>query len=123
MSQAEVSNSIGEKLRWWLAIAAVIGGVVGNLYFEDELATVVRVLILFAGIGLGALIASTTHKGRGFFAFVKSSNIERQKIVWPTRNETLQTTMVVIVVVIIIGLFLSLVDFFFSWSVGYFFGT
>ena len=122
MSQAEVSNSIGEKLRWWLAIAAVIGGVVGNLYFEDELKTILRVLILFGGIALGALIAATTVKGRNFFGFVKSANIERQKIVWPTRNETLQTTMIVIVVVVIIGLFLSLVDFFFSWLVGYFFG-
>ncbi|MCF6288766.1 MAG: preprotein translocase subunit SecE [Proteobacteria bacterium] len=122
MSQEEISNSIGEKLRWWLAMAAVIGGVVGNLYFEDDLATVLRVLILFAGIALGALIATTTQKGRNFFTFVKSANIERQKIVWPTRNETLQTTLVVIVVVIIIGLFLSLVDFFFSWLVGYLFG-
>ena len=122
MSQAEVSNSIGEKLRWWLAIAAVVGGVVGNLYFEDELATILRVLILFGGIAIGALIAATTHKGRGFFAFVKSSNIERQKIVWPTRNETLQTTLIVIAVVVVIGLFLSAVDFFFSWVVSYLFG-
>lgn len=122
MSQTEVSHSMGEKLRWWLAIAAVIGGVVANLYFEDELATVLRVLILFGGLLLGALIAATTTKGKNFFAFVRSSNIERQKIVWPTRNETLQTTLIVIVVVIVIGLFLSLVDFFFSWSVGYFFG-
>jgi preprotein translocase subunit SecE len=122
MSQAEVSHSIGEKLRWWLAIAAVIGGVVANLYYEDELATVLRVLILFGGLLLGALIAATTTKGKNFFAFVRSANIERQKIVWPTRNETLQTTLIVIVVVVVIGLFLSLVDFFFSWSVGYFFG-
>ena len=122
MSQAEVSHSIGEKLRWWLAIAAVIAGVAGNLYFEGEFAQIIRVLITIGGLVLGALIALTTTKGRNFFTFIKSSNIERQKIVWPTRNETLQTTMVVIVVVIIIGLFLSLVDFFFSWSVGFFFG-
>ncbi len=122
MSQTEVTSSIGEKLRWWLAIAAVVAGVVGNLYFEDELATILRVLILFGGIALGAIIAATTKKGRNFFTFVKSANIERQKIVWPTRNETLQTTLVVIVVVIIIGLFLSLVDFFFSWSVSSLFG-
>ncbi len=122
MSQTEVTSSIGEKLRWWLAIAAVVAGVVGNLYFEDELATILRVLILFGGIAIGALIAATTQKGRSFFSFVKSSNIERQKIVWPTRNETLQTTLVVIVVVIVIGLFLSLVDFFFSWSVSSLFG-
>jgi len=122
MSQAEVTRSFGEKIRWWLAIAAVIAGVAGNLYFEDEFAQIIRVLITIGGLVLGALIASTTEKGRNFFTFIKSSNIERQKIVWPTRNETLQTTLVVIVVVIIIGLFLSLVDFFFSWLVGYFFG-
>jgi len=122
MSHTETSHSIGEKLRWWLAIAAVVAGVVGNLYFEDELATILRVLILFGGIALGAIIAATTKKGRNFFTFVKSANIERQKIVWPTRNETLQTTLVVIVVVVIIGLFLSLIDFFFSWSVSSLFG-
>jgi len=121
MSQAEVTNSFGEKMRWWLAIAAVIAGVAGNLYFQDEMAPIFRVLITLGGVIVGALVASTTHKGRSFFAFVKSSNIERQKIVWPTRNETLQTTFIVLVVVVIIGLFLSLIDFFFSWSVGYFF--
>lgn len=122
MSQAEISNSFGEKIRWWFAIAAVIAGVAGNLYFEDDYAPIVRVLITIGGVILGALIAATTIKGRNFYSFMKSANIERQKIVWPTRNETLQTTMVVIVVIIIIGLFLSLVDFFFSWSVSYFFG-
>ncbi len=71
MSQAEVTNSIGEKLRWWLAIAAVIAGVAGNLYFEDEYAQIIRVLITIGGLVLGALIASTTSKGRRFFAFIK----------------------------------------------------
>ena len=122
MSQTEVSNSFGEKIRWWLAIAAVVAGVVGNLYYEDQLATVLRVLILIGGFVVGAIIASTTQKGKNFFSFVKSSNIERQKIVWPTRNETLQTTLVVLVVVVIISIFLSAVDFFYSWLVGYFFG-
>ena len=122
MSQANISNSFGEKFRWWLAIAAVIAGVVGNLYYEDELATIFRVLIFIAGLIIAAVIASTTQKGRDFFGFVKSANIERQKIVWPTRNETLQTTLVVIAVVVVIGAFLSLVDVFFSWSVSSLFG-
>ena len=122
MSQVEVSNSFGEKIRWWIAILAVVAGVAGNLYFEDDYAPIIRVLITIAGIVLGALIAATTIKGRNFYSFMKSANIERQKIVWPTRNETLQTTGVVIVVIVIIGIFLSLVDFFFSWLVSYFFG-
>ena len=122
MSQTEVNNSFGEKFRWWLAIAAVVAGVVGNLYYEDQLAKIFRVLILLGGFAVAGIIATTTQKGKNFFSFVKSSNIERQKIVWPTRNETLQTTLVVLVVVVIISIFLSAVDFFYSWLVGYFFG-
>lgn len=121
MSQ-EVANSFGEKLRWWLAIALAVAGLVANIYYEGELATVVRVLMLIGGIVLGALVASTTEKGRNFFSFVRSSNIERQKIVWPTRNETLQTTLIVLVVVVIIGAFLALVDLAYSSLVSYFFG-
>ena len=122
MSQAEVTNKFGEKVRWWIAVGIAIAGLVANMYYEGELATVVRVLILIGGIVLGVLVASTTQKGRNFFSFVKSSNIERQKIVWPTRNETLQTTLIVLVVVIIIGAFLALVDLGFSSLVSYFFG-
>ena len=122
MSQLETTTSFSEKIRWWLAIGLAVAGLAANLYYEGELAPVVRVLIFFGGVILGALVASTTEKGKGFFSFVKSSNIERQKIVWPTRNETLQTTLIVIVMVVIFGVCLAIVDFAYSKLVSYFFG-
>ena len=122
MSQLETTTSFGEKIRWWLAIGLAIAGLAANLYYEGELAPVVRVLIFLGGVVLGALVAASTVKGKNFFSFVKSSNIERQKIVWPTRNETLQTTLIVLVMVIIFGICLAIIDFTYSKLVGYFFG-
>ncbi|WP_395376958.1 preprotein translocase subunit SecE [Marinicella sp. W31] len=121
MSQADIQHSVGEKLRWWLAIAVVTAAVAASIYYSDQLVGIFQALIVIGGLLLGAVIGSTTEKGKNFFKFVKQANIERQKIVWPTKNETLQTTLVVIVIVIIFGVFLFLVDLLFSNLVEYFF--
>ena len=121
MSQVDVQQSVGEKLRWWLAIALVIGGVAASIYYGDRLIGIFQALIVLGGLLLGTAVAATTEKGKNFFKFVKQANIERQKIVWPTKNETLQTTLVVIVLVIIFGLFLFAIDAIFSNLIEYFF--
>ena len=53
---------------------------------------------------------ATTHTGRSFREFVAESHFELRKVVWPTREETLRTTGVIIVVVIIISIILGLID-------------
>lgn len=121
MSQLE-KQSVADKLKWYLAIVVVIAGVVASLYFVDDFPTVVRVLMVIGGLLLGALIGYNTTRGKEFTRFVKDANIERQKIVWPTRNETFQTTLVVIGLVIIFGIFLFLADTVFSNLIKYFFG-
>ncbi len=122
MSNVESSHSAGEKLRWWLAIAIMLGGVAANLYFVDTYPTIIRVLMVLAGVLIGVFLGHTTSKGKEFVRFVKNANIERQKIVWPTKNETIQSTIIVIVMVLIISLFLFLLDTVFSNLVDYFFG-
>lgn len=121
MSQVE-KQSVADKLKWYLAVAVVIAGVVASLYFSDAFPTVVRVLMVIGGLLVGSVIGYSTARGKEFARFVKDANIERQKIVWPTRNETFQTTLVVIVLVIIFGLFLFLADTVFSNLIKYFFG-
>ncbi len=122
MSQTDTTHSMGEKLRWWLAILVAVGAVLFSVVYAEQLATIFRALIVLGGLVLGLVIALTTEKGREFSRFVKQSNIERQKIVWPTKNETLHTTLIVLVVVVIFGLFLFLLDFAFSNLIEYFFG-
>jgi len=121
MSRVETVPGAGDKLRWWLAIAIIIAGVAANLYFVDTYPTIIRVLMVLGGVMVGGFVGYTTQKGKDFAKFVKNANIERQKIVWPTKNETVQTTIMVLILVIIIGLFLFIVDWGFSSLVEYLF--
>ncbi len=121
MSSVETVPGAGDKLRWWLAIAIIIAGVAANLYFVDTYPTIIRVLMVLGGVLVGGFVGYTTHKGKEFAKFVKNANIERQKIVWPTKNETVQTTIMVLILVVIIGFFLFLVDWGFSSLIEYLF--
>lgn len=122
MSNVESSQNAGEKLRWWLAIGIMIAGVAANLYFVDTYPTIIRVLMVIAGVLIGGFLGYTTPKGKEFARFVRNANIERQKIVWPTKNETIQSTIIVIVMVLVISFFLFMLDTLFSNLVDYFFG-
>ncbi|MCW8869176.1 MAG: preprotein translocase subunit SecE [Proteobacteria bacterium] len=123
MSNAESSQNVGDKLRWWLAIGIMIAGVAANLYFVDTYPTIIRVLMVVAGVLVGGFLGYTTPKGKEFARFVRNANIERQKIVWPTKNETIQSTIIVIVMVLVISFFLFMLDTLFSNLVDYFFGS
>ncbi|GAA4811350.1 protein translocase subunit SecE [Marinicella pacifica] len=123
MSNAESSHNVGDKLRWWLAIGIMIAGVAANLYFVDTYPTIIRVLMVLAGVLIGGFLGYTTPKGKEFARFVRNANIERQKIVWPTKNETIQSTIIVIVMVLVISFFLFMLDTLFSNLVDYFFGS
>ncbi len=123
MSNAESSHNVGDKLRWWLAIGIMIAGVAANLYFVDTYPTIIRVLMVVAGVLIGGFLGYTTPKGKEFARFVRNANIERQKIVWPTKNETIQSTIIVIVMVLVISFFLFMLDTLFSNLVDYFFGS
>ena len=62
-------------------------------------------------------IAFTSSQGKNFWELLKGANIERRKVVWPTRQETTQTTMIVVVVVILMSLVLWGVDSLLSWLI------
>ena len=49
--------------------------------------------------------------------FLREVFDELRKVVWPTRQETMQTTLVIIVVVIILSLLLGLIDLFLKWAI------
>jgi len=121
MSSVESAHGAGDKIKWWLGIAIIVAGVAANLYFVDTYPTIIRVLMVLGGVLVGGALGYSTSKGKEFARFVKNANIERQKIVWPTKNETIQTTIMVLVLVVIIGFFLFLVDSLFSNLLEYFF--
>ena len=92
------------------AVLLLIGGVVGFYYFENQAQPLVQVigLLVVAAVALG--VSLQTVKGREVSSFVREAQIEVRKVVWPTKQETIQTTLIVIVVVIIVAIFLWLLD-------------
>ena len=97
-----------------ISIAMLLGGIAAYYYYQDLAITPVRVAALIVVTLLASWVASQTQKGGAFFRFLKESDIERRKVVWPTHQEAVQTAMMVIIVVIIISLFLAAVD----WLIG-----
>jgi preprotein translocase subunit SecE len=103
-----VSNKL-DSFKLLLAIAVLILGIVGFYYYEAE-SQLYRVLgVVFATI-VAIAISSTTTLGKNLIGFGREARMEVRKVVWPTRQETIQTTFMVIVAVIVIGIFLWLVD-------------
>jgi preprotein translocase subunit SecE len=101
----------------WIVVAVLVGvAVVGNSYFADQ-SLLYRVLGI---IGLGAvagLVALQTAKGDAFWTLVKGSRTEIRKVVWPTRQETVQTTLIVLAFVVVVALFLWGLDSLLGWLV------
>ena len=112
MSEAAVSRL--DSLKWVVVLALVAGGIFGNSYYGDQ-PILYRVLALLALALLAGWIASLTGKGGAFLTLVKGSRTEIRKVVWPTRQETTQTTLIVFVFVIITGLILWGLDSVLGW--------
>ena len=103
-------------LKWLLCIGLLGAGVVGNGYYA-EVSLLYRVLALLALALVASLIAVQTTQGRAFWELMKEARIEIRKVVWPTYQETTQTTLVVLVLVFVIALILWGLDSFLGWLV------
>ena len=104
-ANVENPSSSMDAVKWLLAIALLGGAVVGNYMFEDQ-SVLVRAIGVVVAIAAGLGVAATTGKGREFLAFAKEARLEVRKVVWPTRQETQQTTLIVMVATVIMALIL-----------------
>jgi len=109
VSKAEVQASRGDTLKLSLAALLVVAAVVAY-YLLAETSQLYRVLGLLVALGVAVAIAYNTARGEGVWRFFQESRTEVRKVVWPTRVETMQTTLIVTVLVVIVGLFLWLLD-------------
>jgi preprotein translocase subunit SecE len=97
-----------------LAIVVVLAGLVGYYYFADANAFL-RALGVIAALAVAAVVAFTSLQGRQLWKFILGARVELNKVVWPTREETIQTTLVVLVVALFGGVFFWLLDLFLLW--------
>lgn len=112
----EATASRFDGLKWIVVIALVAVAVVGNSYYADQ-SLLYRVLGIVALAGVAGLVALQTAKGASFWALVKGSRTEIRKVVWPTRQETVQTTGIVVVFVLLVAMFLWGLDSLLGWLV------
>jgi len=98
-----------------VAILLVLAGVAG-FYVLSSQAAWLRWLVVVGGIVLGGVVIAFSRYGTDLKQFVALSRIELRKIVWPTRNETGMTTLVVLGFVLVAGLFFWGIDLVLAWA-------
>ena len=115
-AKAEAKDSRLDLLKWLLVAAFVVVGVVGNQYFSAE-PILYRVLVLLVLAVVAGFVALQTTRGQAFFGLAKEARVEIRKVVWPTRQETTQTTLIVVAVVLVMALVLWGLDSLLGWLV------
>ena len=98
-----------DTVKLFLAVLIVLVAFVGYYYFADS-PVLLRALGLVAAFGVGIWIALQSVQGQSIWKFIQSSRVELRKVVWPTREETIQTTIAVLVFALIMGVFFWLLD-------------
>jgi len=117
VSKTEQSSSSAiDTFKLMTAVLVLLAGVVAFYYFEEE-SQLLRVLGMLAVAVVAFFIAASSDPGRRGLGFVKDARVEVRKVVWPTRQETLQTTVAVLFMVILVAVMLWLFDMFLGWGV------
>jgi len=115
-ARVETASKTQDTLKWLVA-TVMLGAALMAFYYYGEESLLLRVVGLLIVVGAAAAIAFTTDKGRATWDFMREARTELRKVVWPTRKETTQTTLVVMGVVSVVAIFLWLVDGILSWVV------
>jgi preprotein translocase subunit SecE len=105
-----------DTLKLIVALIVLVGAVAGFYYFEGE-SQLFRVLGLLVMVGIAFFLVSITDIGRKALGFFKDARVEVRKVVWPSRQETIQTTLMVMIMVFVVALMLWAVDSALGWSV------
>lgn len=100
----------------WLAIVVLLVSIAGYYYFTAY-SDLIRVLGMLAGVVVAALIAFQSALGKTAWSYVQGSRTELRRMVWPTRRETMQTTLLVVVFVLILAAFIWALDIVLGYAV------
>ena len=103
-------SSFLDKVKLLGSVLVLLAGIV-SYYYLIQVSILIRVLIVLASVVVSLVIFFQTEKGQTLLEFFQGSRIEIKKVVWPTKQETFQTTLTVFIFVLIMGIFFWLLDF------------
>ncbi|THB69179.1 MAG: preprotein translocase subunit SecE [Gammaproteobacteria bacterium] len=126
----EVAGNPFDLVLQVVAVLVLVASIIGYYYLGDNAAAVssdggevqgagsglVRVLLVLGAVFVSFGLIYMTEKGKSLWRFFGESRNEVRKVVWPTKQETIQTTVIVMVMTIALGIFIALVDAFFGWG-------
>ena len=107
-------SSLIDTIKLLLSAAALFSGLF-SYYYYLQVSLPLRVLMVLGGLFVGTAIAMTSFQGKQLFSFIQNSRIEIRKVVWPTNQETTQTTIAVFVFTLVMGIFFWGLDSFLLW--------
>ena len=105
-----------DKLKLLASGLAVVAAI-AMFYVLGDSSALLRALIVVAGVIVAAGIALTSEPGRAVWQFAMATRTEVRKVVWPTRRETAQSTMIVILMVFVVGIYIWLLDALSFWAI------
>jgi preprotein translocase subunit SecE len=98
-----------DRIKLLFAVLLAAGGVVAYYVLTDS-SELLRVLAVVVAVLAALGVALWSQPGQSAWSFIRAADREMRKVVWPSRRETLQTTMIVVVMVVIVGFCLWLID-------------
>ena len=112
------SNRKYDWLKWIIATFLLIAGLVAN-YVYNEQPWPLRLLGWLFLLGVIVTIVLQTYQGKQALNFARESRMELRKVFWPTRQETLQTTLFIAIMVVVLALILWGIDSVLMWLIGW----
>ncbi|MBC8953898.1 MULTISPECIES: preprotein translocase subunit SecE [Xenorhabdus] len=104
-SDAQESGRGLDIAKWLLVAVLLVVAIVGNYYYR-EYNLPLRAIAVVAIVALAGAAALWTVKGKAALAFAREARIEMRKVIWPTRQEALHTTLIVAAVTAVMSLIL-----------------
>ena len=106
MSEKTENQSNALDMFKWVVVFALLAGLVTANTMYGEISVLYRAIAIVVVVGIAGFIAATTEKGSTFLSFAKESRTEVRKVVWPTRQEANQTTLIVLAATLVMALIL-----------------
>ncbi len=113
-SQVETIGAGADKVKIGVAVLLALAGFVAYFVLSSQ-AGYIRWGALMAGVVAGAVLFLFSGAGKGLWFFAQEAERELRKVVWPTRKETLQTSLFVFAFVVLMSVLLWLADKGLEW--------
>ena len=115
--QTEVTQAPRYDSLLLAAALLLLVGSLGAFYYFAEANALLRTLGLLAAIAASLALAYKTELGQTVWSYITGARSELRKVVWPSRQESVQATLMIAVVVLITALLLWGLDSLLLWGV------